>query len=55
MDTTALNTVLRQLIGKQRRYEITHKKSDDAVANEITKITKLIIDTHECYLKERMQ
>jgi len=55
MDTRALNTILNDLIGQQRRYEIQHGngKRDAALDIEFEKIKKLIIDSHECYLKER--
>jgi len=52
MDTRALDTVLRQYIGKQRRYQTHHAgKTSDAIEAEIDRLNTLVVDTHIKYLK----
>jgi len=50
MDTRALDTVLRQYIGKQRRYQIERGEMSKSIQTEIDKLNALIIDTHLKYL-----
>jgi len=50
MDTRALDTVLRQHIGKQRCYQIEHGEISKTIQTEIDKLNALIIDTHLNYL-----
>jgi len=53
MDTIALDTVLRQYIGKQRIYQTNHDgKTSDAIQTEIDRLNTLVIDTHLKYLSD---